>query len=284
MSRPDPYAARHGFFDPARGAGSPRRIIAGLLMIEVAWVVSGTILVPWPPEESGTAFRTLATHFVFLALAAATILVVQRLHGRDALALIGRTDRLAGDFLRVVRGLLIFLAVILLVPGTDWEGVGAARNLGGWIALLPFACLAVLVQTAAEELLYRGYLQQSLGALHDHPAVWMVLPSLLFGLSHYNPALPWDATFAHMIWTTAFGLAAADLTARTGSLGAATGLHFGYNLPLVVLFAPAGELSGLSLFSLPAEATGEPVTAARLGFDLFYLWMLWMVCRIAIRR
>ncbi len=284
MSAPDPYEARRAFFAPARGMATIGGIVAGLLIVEFVWAFGATLLQPWPPDETGTAFRTFAVHLLFLLLAAATFLVTRTLQGRNPVALLGRLDRAPRDFLRTARALLIFFAVLLAIPGNDWEGMSLALGPLAWLALLPVACLAVLIQTGAEEFLYRGYLQQSLGALHDHPAVWMVLPSALFGLAHYDPTIPWDATLAYMIWTAAFGLAAADLTARTGSLGAATGLHFAYNLPLVILFAPAGEMSGFSLFTLPTNWFDEPMTALGLGMDLIHLWMLWMVCRIAIRR
>ena len=149
--------------------------------------------------------------------------------------------------------------------------------------LLHFGCLAVLIQTSAEEILYRGYIQQSCGALSDHPAVWMVLPSILFGLSHYNPALPFNVTAMHCFWAVFFGLAAADLTARTGTLGAAIGFHFAYNLPLVVLYSEPGLMSGFGLFIQPTDWASSDPSVISVFFDLFYLWMVWMACRIGVR-
>ncbi len=284
MSRPDPYAARHRYFALAGGAFSIWAILGGLLVVELVWAFAGSILVPWPPGETGTAFRTLCVHLAFLVIALTTGWLVRQFQHRNPVTLIGPTGQALADFGRVARALLIFLVVTSMIPGAGWSETRQTMDLLAWFFMLPVACIAVLIQTGSEELLYRGYLLQSLGARRDHPALWMVLPALLFGFSHYNPTIPLDATLEHVIWTTAFGLAAADLTARTGSLGAAIGLHFTHNLPLVVLYAPPGELSGFSLLTLPVSWADEPRSAITLGFELFYLWMLWMVCRIAVRR
>jgi membrane protease YdiL (CAAX protease family) len=111
----------------------------------------------------------------------------------------------------------------------------------------------------------------------------MVLPSILFGVSHYNPDIPVEATTLHCIWAIFFGLAAADLTARTGTLGAAIGLHFAYNLPLIILYAEPGLMSGFGLFVQPTSWADSDPTLISFAFDLFYLWMVWMTCRIGIR-
>lgn len=280
----DPYAARHLYFDLAGWPGSYWRIFTGLFIVEIAWALTGSYLVPWPEYDTGTAWRTFAVHLAFLSLVIPTALVTRHLQNRNPVGLLGQPGTAWIDFKRVTRALLILLAVLYALPFGDWEGVTQARPALTWGVMLPFGALAVLIQTGAEELLYRGYLQQSLGAKSDNRLVWMGVPALLFGISHYNPDISAEATFTHILWATAFGLAAADLTARTGSLGASIGLHFTYNLPLVVLFAVPGELSGFTLFHVDGNWADDPHLEISLIFDLFYLWMNWMVCRIAIRR
>ena len=48
-----------------------------------------------------------------------------------------------------------------------------------------------------------------------------------------------------------FGLIAGDVTARSGGIGIAVGLHFANNAFALCLFGVDGYLSGLSLFVLP---------------------------------
>ena len=47
----------------------------------------------------------------------------------------------------------------------------------------------------------------------------MSLPSLLFGLLHYDPLTFGPNALPLAIWSAVFGLAAADLTARAGKTG-----------------------------------------------------------------
>jgi hypothetical protein len=101
--------------------------------------------------------------------------------------------------------------------------------------------------------LFWGYLQQQCAALSDRPWVWMGLPSLLFGAAHYlNGFGPADGVLC-ALQATLLGLACADLTARTGNIGAAIGLHLSNNLFAFLIVGEKGmPSSGLVLFLYPA--------------------------------
>lgn len=283
MRAADPYAARHRFVDPARGQVTLLGLVGSLFLVEIVWSLSGPMLIPWNYEDPGTAWRTLVVHLTFLALVLPTFLCAWQFQRRSPYSLFGPRNTLLSDLRVTVKALFILYAVLHLIPGSDETTLEANLAPLGWVLLLPIACLAVFIQTSAEEILYRGFLQQSLGALSDSRLVWMVLPSVLFGVSHYQPSLPFDVTGPHVIWATFFGLAAADLTARTGSLGAAMGMHFAYNLPLVALYAEPGLMSGFGLFVQPVGWAQSDPSLVSFAFDLFYLWIVWMTCRVAIR-
>jgi membrane protease YdiL (CAAX protease family) len=180
----------------------------------------------------------------------------------------------------VVAGLMA-----LSVIGWAWS-YDAVPNIppGRWLLLLPLTILALLIQTGAEELLFRGYLQQQLAARFRARIVWLFVPSILFGLVHLNPALAPESRWLIVGAATAFGLAAADLTARTGSIGAAWGFHFANNLLAVGVLATDGALTGLSLFRTPytmdQSATLDPLVLFDLGF-LVLAW--WLVRRVVAR-
>ena len=109
--------------------------------------------------------------------------------------------------------------------------LGLFRWDSGWptSALLVFA-IANLIAVAAEELLFRGLLQQHLlrplGAFH---AWWIT--AVLFGLAH----LPFSAEFA--LIATIAGLGYGYVAWQTGSLWPAIGLHWGLNLLHFTLFS-----------------------------------------------
>lgn len=118
---------------------------------------------------------------------------------------------------------------------------------GDWAARLALALPLLLVQTGAEELVFRGYLLQQMAARFRSPLAWAVFPSLLFGALHYNPFAPGGLPAA-MIVPAAGGIVLAAVTARTGGIAAAWGVHFGVNALALLVIAPPEHLSGLGLY------------------------------------
>jgi hypothetical protein len=96
-----------------------------------------------------------------------------------------------------------------------------------------------------------------------------------------------------VLWAFAFGLAASDLTARTGSLGAAIGFHLSNNIFAFLVVGEAGLMDGgLALFLLPPLPIGgeeaimdaDPILSTALAVDLAILLLAWLAVRVAIRR
>ena len=119
-------------------------------------------------------------------------------------------------------------------------------------AWLPLALPAILVQTAAEELAFRGYLMQGLAARFRSPLVWWLLPALLFGAAALEPGRVRRRTPGSSCSPPpSIGLVLADVTARTGNLSAAIGLHFANNVIALLVVALPSPLAGLSLWLAP---------------------------------
>ena len=97
--------------------------------------------------------------------------------------------------------------------------------------------LVLLIQTGTEELYFRGYLQQQFAAdLRqalglDGTAVAFVRHRALYERQRAQTG------WLYVFWATLLGLACADLTARTGNIGAAIGLHLSNNSFAFVLVA-----------------------------------------------
>jgi len=77
-----------------------------------------------------------------------------------------------------------------------WQTFLPNLPLSQWLGLLPLTLAFLLIQVSAEELVFRGYLQSQLAALGLHRFVWIMIPSAIFGLLHYDPAVmgaaaPW---------------------------------------------------------------------------------------------
>ncbi|MBR2655454.1 MAG: CPBP family intramembrane metalloprotease, partial [Loktanella sp.] len=269
------------------------------LVFEMSPVILGLILPPAAMDayQAGTtAFGTLAQFFSFGVAGLAVVGVVRLVHKRGFWTLVGDTAAAWADLKRVALAVgLVLLVVEVLQLGGIADDPPVMRDFGTWVVFLPLAFLALLVQVGTEEIFFRGYLQQQLACLSPSRWVWMVIPSVLFGLIHY-----WNGSGASdgviwAIWAGLLGLACADLTARTGNLGAAIGLHLANNAFALLLYAIEGwPASGLALFIYPYEDPQSYdcalqtllhpsmiVYALTLGASVL---VMWLAARIAIRR
>ena len=275
------------------------RLIIGLcLIVLVAFALPQgifaviSILVP---AETSRAFLTglqqgdtPATLLVLLlamgTLGIGTIAATQLIHHRRARSLFGPLPMAVRQFVRVFLAVgLLYLVIGALPPWDMVQDLQPGLTLGPWLALLPLTLAALLIQTGSEELLFRGYLQSQLAARLPHPAVWLIAPSALFALGHWTPATYGGNAWLVMAWAFAFGLAAADLTARSGTLGPAIALHMLNNLVAIALISPQGTMSGLALYQLPFGAGDEEAIRALLPLDLASIGLSWLAARIALR-
>jgi membrane protease YdiL (CAAX protease family) len=159
-----------------------------------------------------------------------------------------------------------------------------------WLTFLLPALVMLLIQTGAEEVLFRGYLQGQLAARFRSPIVWMVIPSLLFGALHVDPVSVLESgSFApndHLIFaaTALVGLITADLTRVTGGLGAAWGLHFANNVQALLVVSLPDILSGLSLYLTPFGKDDTDVLPMLMLQDMVLLVIIWAAIRLYFAR
>lgn len=207
-------------------------------------------------------------------------LAARLLQHRGWRSLFGHPPRVLADFvlgagvMLALGGGAVLMALPLLPalePVLPWRA---------WLMLLPLALAGVLIQTGAEELVFRGYLQQQLAARFASRLIWLGLPSALFGFAHFTPGD--ENVWLVVAATGLFGLVAADLTARSGALGLAWGLHFANNVLAILVVSAMPGLDGLALFRL-AEGAGA-MTPALLAADMVLLVLVWGVCALWLRR
>lgn len=212
-------------------------------------------------------------------------LAARRLQHRALVTVIGQPLLAIQQFWRVFRVLVVLGLVFLVLPPYDM-GAPLVPNLSlrSWLLLLPLSVAAVLIQTGAEEILFRGFLQQSLAARFRSPVIWMGIPSLLFALGHYDPEASGENAMLVVIWAGVFGLLAADLTARSGTLGPAIALHFCNNASALLLFSLPDMLGGLALYHVPFDASDTELLRQWLYVDFALMIVAWLAARIALRR
>ena len=142
----------------------------------------------------------------------------------------------------------------------------------------------MLVQVSAEELVFRGYLQSQLAALGLHKSIWIFLPAVLFGLLHYDPIIMGSAAPWIVLWTICFGVLAADLTARSGTLGPAVAFHFAVNFLSIGVIGFADYLGGLNLYSYSFSITDTVNLITYLPLDTIGMLLAYLSVRLALRR
>ena len=285
------------FVAPARSYPQIWRLVLGLVVIIAVYLLwmAGMGVALWLSAgaegleqrlvnigRGGDPMSLLLLLLTFGGLALGAVVAARALHGRSAGSLFGRAPVVLRDF-ALGLGILCGLALMTGLPMLWMMELDPGVPLRLWLTFLPFVLLALLLQTGAEELVFRGYLQQQLAARFASPVAWMVLPSVLFGLVHYAPAEMGANTWHVVLATGVFGLVAADLTARSGSIGLAWGLHFANNVFAILIVTAGGALDGMALTRLPYGPDDVEIMRPLIYADIALILVAWALCRLALR-
>lgn len=287
-----PYTAMQQFTAPARKYPAIWRILLGIAVMLAVYalsiaVLSGVATAVTPDiQDMGDLSQLLEGHgtrgalwtlgsFGGMALAACAAALV---HWRRPRTLFGPGGRMLRHFVLgfLVTSLFGAASFCVLVFTQD---LSPGLDRSTWQRLLPLALVLLLIQTGAEELVFRGYLQQQLGARFQNPLIWLVLPSLLFGALHFEPSAPPVAIALILCATGLFGLIAADLTARTGSIGAGWGIHMANNIAAILLVSMSDSLNGLALFRTDFSPETLPRFVPIILFDIAITCAIWVTLR-----
>ena len=286
------------FVRPARAYPQIWRLIVGVIVIAIVvffgiaavfiaiWLTSGIEGIRhWAVKvaEASTPTGTLLMLASFIGLAIAPMVSVRLLHHRAAGTLFGPRAIVLRDF-ALASGVVAVLYSLLTFGWSLYYDAIPNLELSLWLTFLPLALLVVLIQTGAEELIFRGYLQQQLAARFRSPIIWMLLPSIAFGMLHYNPESAGSNVWLIVGAAAIFGLIGADLTRITGSIGAAWGFHFINNSLAILFIAVDGTIPGLALYLTPYPASDASQLPALILVDFVGLAIAWAILRRVLRR
>ncbi|MEZ5676170.1 MAG: type II CAAX endopeptidase family protein [Thalassovita sp.] len=295
---PPAYAPHERFIRPARPTAELWRLALGIVMGTVIfaglqWALLALMFVLLSPDQMMTlqteialghtqmgAVLMLASFGLMLIAVAA---VVNQLHRRPVYSLFGNRRLVIWQFGLSLAALALLNLVIWILPPSEFlTAPQPGVPLTDWLRILPLALPALLIQVSAEEVLFRGYLQQQLAARFQSPLIWMVVPSVLFGLLHYRPDLG-GTEWLLIGWAVVFGLLAADLTARSGTLGPAIALHLATNASAILFVSADDMLSGLALYRLPNALNDPALLWPYLLIDLGVMLTSWLAVRLALK-
>jgi uncharacterized protein len=277
------------FVAPARAAPQLWRLALGIVLAALVWlatafVVLGLGSLPRPENAARAAILLFLLSFAGLVLGVwLAARLVQRRRPARLLGPDGFRPRDFGLGVAVVAavGCLSLLPMLLTAP--------PVRNLPAatWLGWLPLALPALLVQTSAEEIAFRGYLMQSLAARFRWRPVWLLLPALLFGLMHWNPAEFGPNAWLAVASAAAIGLVLGDVTARSGNLSLAMGIHFANNVSALLLVSLPSPFAALALFVASVDPTDAAAMRRLLILDVgstLALYGLWLAACARWRR
>ncbi|MEM1375137.1 MAG: CPBP family intramembrane glutamic endopeptidase [Pseudomonadota bacterium] len=277
-----------------RDPGAPTLVIFGALAAYLGWSLLRQAFISALPPETGwgeTRMGFFLNGGFFAVLISFTALTAQRLHGIDPRRFLGDRRVLWADMKTVTLWIGGFYLAVYAVYAVVFDSFAGAevRSVPAWLAFLPFACGAIAMQTLAEEVFFRGYLHHFASRFFRNPLGWLLVPSLAFGVAHvFNDTASFGTILAYIGYVTCFGVAAADLTARTGSLGAAWGLHFASNAFIFcVSTEEGGYMSGAALYVfqplLQDYVPDGAALAMSFAYNLMFLLVMWLLARNALR-
>ncbi len=289
------YERHEDMVAPARERTEPWRLAVGIggsiaiFFVAAAILLTSVVSAFGPVEgklivegitEGGNVISAVLALLFAACVGIGPLILTRTLHDQSPLTLFGPLNRAFLDFALSVRALAILYAILWFLPSDGPDPV-RAMGTGAWLALLPVTLIAILIQVTGEEIAFRGYLQSQLAARWASPLVWMVLPAAFFAIGHLPAEAPGTTGLLIVAIAFVFSLAAADLTARTGTLGAAVGLHFAGNVIGIALVSFKGPVDSLSLMTLPYSAAD--VSQADLVAQLGVTFLSWLAIRVALR-
>ena len=288
------YKLHENLVNPARQKSGIFRLLLGLVILTLIYLVLLTALLfalkltmggVWVSNlRSGVVTspgQTLTLLGSFSTMAIAVGAVVLILHHRSPTTLLGGLRPAFDQFCQSIRGLIPYLIIVILLVFSS-QDMQPHLAIGTWLTLLPITLVLLMVQVGAEELVFRGYLQSQLAALNAPTFVWILLPSVAFGLLHYDPTTTGDLAPWIVLWAIFFGVAAADLTARYGTLGPAIAMHFVNNFAAITLMGVKDNLGGLNLYVYPFSISNTSKFTEMLPLETFALGLAYLSIRWAM--
>lgn len=290
------YKSYERLVEPARPTSELWRLASSIVLVVVIFLAANVAYFNFlrgTPDwhnlsrelENGSTARSVLWMLAsFGGLFAALAIALRVMHRRPISSLFGGFPACVADFWLTLRLAMVLFGIVLILPSPADFAPERAMDFVPWLMLAPMSLAAILFQITTEELVFRGYLQSQLAARFSSPWVWIVLPSVLFAALHYDPSTYGENAILVAAWAGLFGLAAADLTARSGNLGPALALHFANNVSAIMFVSTKDYWDGLALYVVPFGPKDTEFVAAVLPLEGLVILCGWLVARIAIRR
>lgn len=259
-----------------RGRNSVWRTFAGCLLIVAAWLGLGGVLyfLSADSSQAGALSTFVVANLGILAMLVGLVLAVIALQRRSLLTLV--TPRKRFDWQRAWQGFAAFFIIAgisfavecVLYPGRYTLNADAGRL----IVFVPAILLLTPLQAATEELVFRGYLMQSLRTFTRSPLLIVMASSVAFTVPHlWNPEAAHGAAAIALYVLIAIFLAV--ITLRDGRLELAIGAHTAINVFIAIVAGyPDSALDTPALFMADLFDPVYSLASLVAGSVVFYGW------------
>jgi len=161
------------------------------------------------------------------------ILLVKHLHQRSFSETINGTSKIRWN--RIFWGFGVWLILMFIYLAAQYfiepENFTVQFDVKTFLPLIFIALIFIPLQTTFEELLFRGYLAQGIGAWTKSRWLVVFIPAILFGLMHSaNPEVETYGFFATMPQYIVFGLIFGLASVLDDGIELAIGMHAANNI------------------------------------------------------
>lgn len=262
-----------------RGRNEWWRYLLGSITIAFSWLVLGYVpyLLLAGAGVTDLVIDYLAVNFSIFMMLAGLAAAMKLIHRRPLLGLVTAETRV--DWRRIGRGALVWAliaAVISLVEHLIYaDRYYVSFDPGRFFLFVPLVLVLTPIQTATEELVFRGYAMQGLALLTRRPALVACGSGVVFAVPHLlNPEVYQYGALIMAANYFAIGLLLATVTLRDGRLELAIGLHAANNVFLAL--AANYEGSALMTESVFTARELDPVyslASLAIGALVFHGWI-----------
>lgn len=239
---------------------------------------AGKLMTDFIPKSAGVYASMLLT---FPPLIFGLWLVVKFIHGRSFKTMM--TAHTHFRWGRVVQSMLVFWAIAgALTAAAHVMGFNKVEGVFDGSRFFLYAGLSLLLiplQSATEEIMLRGYMNQGLGKYIRNPWIVFFITSALFASLHLgNPEAAEGANSGKLLVTMSgyfmFGMFACVLTYIDGGLESAIGVHAANNLYASILLGyDNSALPTPTVFKTGLNADTDLIfTMLTLGLVCLVLW------------
>jgi len=267
----------------ARGRGAWWHYLVGLVLLLASWFLAAIVLLlafefagatgatgwaldPW-------AEKYLELNIIFVPLMPATLMVVALWHRRPMASLVTGAARVAWG--RIALAFAVAFALFVAMALVGGEDPAHPSMPAALLRVLPLVLIFTPIQSAGEELLFRGYVMQATASLTRSRVAIVVFNGALFAALHsYNPAAQVNVLALGGYFLSGAGLALVAL--RDDGLELPIGGHIANNLLSFMVLA-------LTQQEIEAEAEGYDPLMHYLT-SLAPVVLLLMIARLRPRR